>query len=408
MSELISLQGEFKFSNWFVWSLNHLVRLLPAKQLAISLTVEGEEAAQELLTAYACGIRHFPGSILEQAELYQAKLPNIILTAARLREADICEADLRRADFRHADLRDANLIESNLVGANLSGSDLTEHGSLAQTLQVQIYGVRAYKEHCVYLGILEENAFERGWTVENLRGKYIVVAGGLKPAPKCQAIEDIKPTPRRCWHIIAKEWGAAGIIKEELVAILPHPTGVEWVEPTILEVEVSSLTRQQAQSLDVEEQVIADEQAVAEETESVTYPGEQLETSEVTDLPEEKGGGSVSDSSSLETLSTQPQIEQPKTQNQSTSSRIEISKLPDPSDDEEDIYSFQGSAQPSRQSGSDSKASGNFNRQPIQTKSKAQFSARSEKRKGLFNRLKKVVKRILRAAFQSLVRFFRN
>jgi len=87
MSELVSLPGEFRISTWVVWSLSQMVRLLPAKQLAISLTVEGEEAAQELLSAYACGIRHFPGSILDQVELYQAKLPDIVLTAARLREA---------------------------------------------------------------------------------------------------------------------------------------------------------------------------------------------------------------------------------------------------------------------------------------------------------------------------------
>lgn len=295
-----------------------------------------------------------------------------------------------------------------------------------------------YREHCVYLGVLEENASERGWTVENLRGKYVMVAGQLKPAPKCQAIEDTKPIPRRCWQVIAKEWGAAGIIKEELVAILPHQTGVEWVEPTILEAVVSNPIRQPEveilplQSLNVEEQVTAEEQAVAEEIESVTYLGEQLKTSEVTNLPEEKGGGfnptlslcdqqttetslcqekgggSVSDSSSLETLPTQPQPEQSITQQQSRLTEIDTLNLPDSSDGEEAIYSFQGSAQPSRQAGSDSKASGNFNRQPIQTKSEAQFSSRRRKRKGLLNRLQKVVKRILRAALESLVRFFRN
>lgn len=125
MGKLISLRGESRISTWFIWSLSQLVRLLSVKQLVISLTVEGEEAAQELLSAYACGIRHFPGSILEEVELYQAKLPDIVLTAARLREADICEADLREADFRRADLRDASLMESNLVGANFSGSNLT-------------------------------------------------------------------------------------------------------------------------------------------------------------------------------------------------------------------------------------------------------------------------------------------
>ncbi len=116
MSESVSLPGEFRISTWFVWSLNQLVRLLPVKQLAISLTVVGEEAAQELLSAYACGIRHFPGSILDQVELYQAKLPDIVLIAARLREADMCEADLSGAD----------LVDANLTGVNLETAVLDD------------------------------------------------------------------------------------------------------------------------------------------------------------------------------------------------------------------------------------------------------------------------------------------
>ena len=104
----ISLLGKFKISNCFVWSLSQLVRLLPAKQLVISLTVEGEEAAQELLSAYACGIRHFPGSILEQAEFYQVDLPRIVLIGVKLTKVDFWGADLRGADLRHTDLRGAN------------------------------------------------------------------------------------------------------------------------------------------------------------------------------------------------------------------------------------------------------------------------------------------------------------
>jgi len=126
MSELVFLPGEFRFSNWFVWSLTQLVRLLPAKQLAISLTLVGEEAAQELLSAYACGIRHFPGSILEQAELYQVDLPRIVLIGAKLSKIDFWGSDLRGADLRHTDLRGANLIEAKLAGVNLSGSNLTD------------------------------------------------------------------------------------------------------------------------------------------------------------------------------------------------------------------------------------------------------------------------------------------
>ena len=125
MSKLADLTENFRINNWLVWGLNQLFHHPREQHLVISSIQNGETATQQLLSAYAGGIRHFPGSILEQAELYQTRLPNIILTAARLREADICEADLMGADFRHADLRDASLIESNLVGANFSGSDLT-------------------------------------------------------------------------------------------------------------------------------------------------------------------------------------------------------------------------------------------------------------------------------------------
>lgn len=136
MSETVSLPGEFKISKWSVWGLSQLVRLISAKQLAISLTVEGKEAAQKLLSAYACGIRHFPGSILEEAELYQVDLPQIVLIGAKLSKVDFWEADLRGADLRYTDLRGANLIEANLAGVNLSGSNLTD---------VDLIGVRSAK-----------------------------------------------------------------------------------------------------------------------------------------------------------------------------------------------------------------------------------------------------------------------
>lgn len=126
MGELLFLPAKFGISTCFIWSLSQLIRLLPAKQLAISLTVVGEEAAQELLSAYARGIRHFPGSILEQAELYQVTLPRIVLIGARLTEIDFWGSDLRGADLRYADLRNANLIEANLAGVNLSASNLTD------------------------------------------------------------------------------------------------------------------------------------------------------------------------------------------------------------------------------------------------------------------------------------------
>ncbi len=252
-----------------------------------------------------------------------------------------------------------------------------------------------YQEHCVYFGILQDNASERGWTVENLQGKYLVVAGQLKPALKCQAMEDSKPIPRRCWQLIAKEWGAAGVVSERLVGILPHPTEVEWVEPTAIpKVETSSVVGQPkvqlspVESLDTKKQVIADEQAVTDEIESATHPSEQSEKLE------------ISNSSSFETLSAQSQPEQPITQQQSRLAEIEISNLPGSSDAGKTIYSFQSYAQVPRQTGSPSKASENLAGQPIKPKVKARFSSqnyslRNQRSKSLLNFLKKVVKNLI-------------
>jgi len=264
-----------------------------------------------------------------------------------------------------------------------------------------------YKEHCVYFGILEENALARGWTVENLRGKYIVVAGRLKPALKCQAIEDTKPIPRRCWQLIAKEWGAAGVVSEELVGILPHPTEVEWVEPTTIPKAAKSSPVGQPkvqltplELLDTKEKVIADEQAIAEEIEPVTHPSEPPETLE------------MSDSSRLETLQAQFQPELSTTQQQSRLADIEISNLSKPSDTGEAIYSLQGSAQLRRQIGSYSKASEKLDGKSIKPKAKARFSSRNysprnQRSKGPLKFLQKVVKTLI-SRVARLVQFWKQ
>lgn len=106
-----------------------LSRLLLRQQVAISLTVESEGAPDQVLSAYARGVRHFPRAVLDYAELYQVDLRYIVLTGAKLSKIDFWEADLRGADFSYADLSGANLIESNLagvnfLGANLAGADL--------------------------------------------------------------------------------------------------------------------------------------------------------------------------------------------------------------------------------------------------------------------------------------------
>jgi len=48
-----SLAGELRVGRWFIWSLNRLLCLSPGKHLSIGLTVDGERAVQELLSAYA-------------------------------------------------------------------------------------------------------------------------------------------------------------------------------------------------------------------------------------------------------------------------------------------------------------------------------------------------------------------
>ena len=108
---------------------HQLTRLLLGQQLVISLNVEGEGAADQVLAAYARGVRHFPRAVLDYAELYQVDLRYIVLTGAKLSKIDFWKADLRGADFSYADLSGANLIESNLanvnfLGANLAGADL--------------------------------------------------------------------------------------------------------------------------------------------------------------------------------------------------------------------------------------------------------------------------------------------
>jgi uncharacterized protein YjbI with pentapeptide repeats len=85
---------------------------------------------------YQQGERDFRKFYLERAELFRARLPEIILEeadlrAANLRQADLTRSKLGRADLAGADLSGARLVGSdlssaNLVGANFSGADLSE------------------------------------------------------------------------------------------------------------------------------------------------------------------------------------------------------------------------------------------------------------------------------------------
>ncbi len=92
---------------------HQLIRLLLGQQLVISLKVKGEGTSIDLLAAYAQGVRYFPYSNLCQAQLFQTKLPGIMLVGAKLSNIDFWEADLRGGDFSCADLRGANQYYAN-------------------------------------------------------------------------------------------------------------------------------------------------------------------------------------------------------------------------------------------------------------------------------------------------------
>lgn len=117
-----------------IWVLNQLIHLMPKSQLAVSLTVEGEGAAQELLAAYGRGIKHFPGSNLGKAELSFRQLPYIVLIGAKLSNIDFWATNLTGADFRYTDLRGADLTSANLTGADLTGANLSNADLLGTNL----------------------------------------------------------------------------------------------------------------------------------------------------------------------------------------------------------------------------------------------------------------------------------
>ncbi|NJM68470.1 MAG: hypothetical protein HC851_23810 [Acaryochloris sp. RU_4_1] len=89
-----------------------------------------------------------------------------------------------------------------------------------------------YQDHCLYLAIPHRFASRRGWTEQSILNRYVVAAGYLQPTPKFQAMEDsLDNLHRQCWKVVSDDWGAVGLIKEDLVRLLPHPDQIAWVEP---------------------------------------------------------------------------------------------------------------------------------------------------------------------------------
>lgn len=121
--------------NWSGWNLSSTFRFLFQPRPTQHLIVQGEDAVEKLLSAYAQGLRDFSGSDLRRAPMSQICLPRIVLRGAFLNEADLWAVDLRNADLRNTNLTEANLIEADLRGANLSGCDLTDADLISADLR---------------------------------------------------------------------------------------------------------------------------------------------------------------------------------------------------------------------------------------------------------------------------------
>lgn len=123
---LMKADRRLAFSNWLVLPLHKFIGFLLGQKLVVSLTVEGEGAAQKLLSAYARGVRYFPKSILVQSELSFKQLSYIVLVGAKLTNVDFWATNLTGADLSYTDLKGADLTSANLTGANLTGANLSE------------------------------------------------------------------------------------------------------------------------------------------------------------------------------------------------------------------------------------------------------------------------------------------
>lgn len=91
-----------------------------------------------------------------------------------------------------------------------------------------------YEQHCLYLAFPLRFASRRGWIEQSLLNRYVVVAGYLRPTQKFQAMENnLGNLHRQCWKVVTSDWGAVGLIREDLVWLLPHPhpDQMTWVEP---------------------------------------------------------------------------------------------------------------------------------------------------------------------------------
>ena len=87
---------------------------------------------------------------LDEAALFQEKLPRVNFSNASLRNADLGQVNLQKADLRGADIRWANVSEAHLEGAdlrnaNLAGSNLSEtHFEGADLTGCNVYAVSAW------------------------------------------------------------------------------------------------------------------------------------------------------------------------------------------------------------------------------------------------------------------------
>ena len=112
-------------NTWLIWGLLRLVKAIPVRQAVVSITIEGQNIEERLLAAYERGIRHFPASILDNANFMEEDLRGIHLDGAKARRAIFSDTDMRNSSFRNADLKKLEIQFADLRNVDFTGADLT-------------------------------------------------------------------------------------------------------------------------------------------------------------------------------------------------------------------------------------------------------------------------------------------
>ncbi|MCH2170035.1 pentapeptide repeat-containing protein [Myxococcota bacterium] len=111
------------------------------------------------------------GATLNGADLEDAALGHVTLTAAELREANLSGADLGHATLTGADLTGADLSQADLEGASLLGADLTEANLLEADLSDAVLN-GATLEHATMFEAEASPAFFFNATLNEANASY--------------------------------------------------------------------------------------------------------------------------------------------------------------------------------------------------------------------------------------------